>query len=112
MRIAVAPSEADAPLIVNSNAIRTRTIALQYLQLVSRRHAKILQPECPVQIQQLPPCGPFDRFKSPNPAVIDQRRGVGALKRPDQALVYDAAGIMSNVIARNHPHPAKAPDPS
>src|ERR1039458_7854213 len=44
MRIAVTPGEADAPLVIDSNAIRPSAIALQQLELVSRRHAKILQP--------------------------------------------------------------------
>jgi len=98
-RIAATPGEADAPLVIDSNAICARTVPFQHLQLVSGRYAKILQPQRPMQVQKLPPRGPFDGLKSSNPAVLKERRGVWTLKRPDQVSVYDVAGIMSNVIA-------------
>ena len=99
MRIAVAPGEADTPLVIDPNAIRSGAAALQQFKLVSRRHAKVLQPRSPMQVQELPPCGPLDRLKSPNPVVLKQRRGIRTPERPDQTPVYDVAGIMSNVIA-------------
>ena len=58
-----------------------------------------------MQVQELPPRRPFDGLQSPNPAVLKQRPGVGALERPDQVIVYDVAGIMSNVIAREEKLP-------
>jgi len=39
-------------------------------------------------------------LKPANPVVVKERRGVRALKRPDQVSVYDVAGIMSNVMAK------------
>jgi hypothetical protein len=106
IRIAVTPGKADAPLVVDSNAICPGTVAFQQLQLVPRRHPKILQPQRPMQVQKLSPRRPFDRLKSPNPEVLKQRRGVWALERPDQIRFYYVASIMSNVIAgrwRQHP---------
>jgi len=76
MRIAVLPGKADAPLVIDSNTIRPRAAALQQLKLVSRRDAQILQPQCPIQVQKLPPSTAFDGLKSPNPAVLKERRGV------------------------------------
>jgi len=99
IRIALTPREADAPSVVDANAVRPCAAAFQQFQLVSGRHPKILQPQCPVQIQQLPPRRPFDGLKSPDPAVLKERRGIRTLERPYQAPVYDAPGIMSNVIA-------------
>jgi hypothetical protein len=52
-----------------------------------------------MQVQKLPPRGPFDGLKSPNHVVLKERRGVWAFERPDQAPVYDVRSIMSNVIA-------------
>jgi hypothetical protein len=98
VRIAVTPGEADAPLVIDPNAIRPRPFPFEQFQLASGRDAKILQPECPIQVQKLPPRRPFDGLKPPNPAVLKERRGVGALARPDQIPVYDVEGIMSNVI--------------
>jgi hypothetical protein len=99
MRIAVTPDEADAPLVIDSNAVRPRAVALQPFKVVSRRYAKILQPQCPMQVQKLSPRRPFDGLKSPDHAVLKKRRGVWALERLDQVPVYDVPGIMSNVIA-------------
>src|ERR1017187_5052181 len=98
MRIALTPGKADAPSVVDSNAVRPRTVAFQQLQLVPRRHAKILQPQCPMQVQKLPPRRPFDGLESPNPAVLKERRGVWALERSDQVSVYYVASVMSNVM--------------
>jgi hypothetical protein len=51
-----------------------------------------------MQVQKLPPSGPFYRLKSPDHVVLEEQRGVRALERPDQVPVYDAPGIMSNVM--------------
>jgi hypothetical protein len=98
MRIALTPGKADAPSVVDSNAVRPRMIAFQQLQLVPGRHAKILQPQCPMQVQKLPPRRPFDGLESPNPTVLKKRRRVWALERTDQVSVYYVASVMSNVI--------------
>jgi hypothetical protein len=76
MRIAVAPGEADTPLVIDSNAIRPRAAALQEFKLVSRRHTKFLQAHCPIQIQKLSPRRPFDGLKSPDRVILKQRRRV------------------------------------
>jgi hypothetical protein len=99
MRIALAPGKADAPPVVDSNAVRPRTVAFQQLQLVPRRRAKILQPQCPMQVQELPPRRPFHGLESPNPAVLKERRGVWALERTDQVSAYYVVSVMSNVIS-------------
>jgi len=39
----IRPAKADAELIVNTDAVLPRTIALERLQPVSRRHTKVLQ---------------------------------------------------------------------
>jgi hypothetical protein len=76
MRIAVAPGEADAPLVIDPNAVGPRAVAFQQFKLVSGRHAKIPKPQCSIQIQKLPPRRPFDGLKSPNHVVLKERRGV------------------------------------
>ncbi len=71
MRITVTPGDANAPLIVDPNAVHPRPVAFQQLKLVSRRHAKILQPHSPIQVEKLPLRGPFDGLKSPHPLVLE-----------------------------------------
>jgi hypothetical protein len=51
-----------------------------------------------MQVQELSPRRPFDELKSPDYTVLKERLGVRALERPDQVPVYDAPGIMSNVM--------------
>jgi len=80
MRTALTPGEADAPLVIDSNAIRPRAVAFQQFKVISRGHAKILQSQCSMQVQELPPCRPFNGLKSPNSVVFKERRGVGALE--------------------------------
>lgn len=94
MRIAVTPREADAPLVINPNAVRPRAITLTLFKLVSRGNAKIVKPSCLMQVQQFPPPSPFNRLKSTDHAVLKERLGISALDRPDQVPVYDVAGIM------------------
>jgi hypothetical protein len=89
LRIALTPRKADAPLVVDSDTVTPRAIAFQEFKLISRRHAKIFQPQRPMQVQQLPPSKPFNGLKSPNPAILKEQRGIGALERPDQVSVYD-----------------------
>jgi hypothetical protein len=76
MNIACTPGETDTPLVIDSNTICSSPIALQEFKLISGRHAKILQPQSPVQIQQFPPRGPFDGLKSRNSVILKERFGV------------------------------------
>jgi hypothetical protein len=102
MRVAIAPTEADSPLVVYANAERPRTISLQRLELITGRLTKIFQPPRLIQVQKLPPRGPFDRLKSPDHMVFKKRCCIPATKRTDQFSFYDARGIMSNVMANRH----------
>jgi hypothetical protein len=72
MSITVTPLKADAPLIVDSNAIRSRAVAPQQFKLISRGSAKILQPARLMQVQELPPRSPFERLKPPDHAVLKE----------------------------------------
>jgi hypothetical protein len=72
------PDEADAPLVIDANAICPRAVAFQQFKLVSRRHAKIAQAKRPMQAQKLPPRRAFDGLKSPNHVVLKERLGVWA----------------------------------
>ena len=58
--ITVSPEEADAPLVVDPNAVGSGAIALQGFQLVARRDPKVLQLSGAVQVQQLPPSSALD----------------------------------------------------
>src|SRR5205823_2901485 len=51
--LAVRPSEAEAPLVVDADAVLPFTVASQLLQPVARRHAQVFQHFGGVQEQQL-----------------------------------------------------------
>jgi hypothetical protein len=76
MSVAITPGEADAPLVINANAICPRAAAFQKLELVSRRHTKIPQAKRPMQVKELSPRRPFDGLKSPNHVVLKERLSV------------------------------------
>jgi hypothetical protein len=76
MRISIKPDKADAPLVIDANAVGPRAVTFQKFQLVSGGHTKIPKPDCPIQVEELPPRCPLDGLKSPNHVVLEQRRGV------------------------------------
>ncbi len=43
VRITILPSKADAPLVIDSDAVLAGAITFQLLQAISRRHPKILE---------------------------------------------------------------------
>jgi len=96
MRLAVAPDEANSPLIVHPDAVLTSSIRLKCFQMIARRNTKILQPSGRVKIKQLAPADPFDCLKPEYRLVLEERLGVPASKRADQASLYDVLGIPSN----------------
>ena len=51
--MAIAPFEANAPLVVDPNAVLTGAVSAQSFQSIGRRHAQILQGLRPVEHSQL-----------------------------------------------------------
>ena len=43
VRVAVLPDEADAPLVVDADAVPARQAALQGFEAVARRHPQVIQ---------------------------------------------------------------------
>src|SRR5207249_3867070 len=55
MRVSVLPSKADAPLVVDANAVLTLSVAVQRFGPIARRDAQVANRACSMQIQKLPP---------------------------------------------------------
>jgi hypothetical protein len=53
VRIPLVPAKADAPLVVDANAMLSGAIAFQLLESVAGRHAQIVQCLCGVHDHQL-----------------------------------------------------------
>jgi hypothetical protein len=81
--VSTPPDEADAPLIVDSDAVLPLAAASERLELVSRGDAKIVEAPGAVQLRELSPRGSLERSKSRHVDVIEQRFRVLAAKRPD-----------------------------
>lgn len=69
--ISVFPVKADAPLIVDPDAMLPFAIALQGLQPVAWWDSEVPQMLGPVKIQKFAPCNPFDRPEPRHVLVIE-----------------------------------------
>lgn len=58
--ISTPPFKADAPLVVNANAVLTLSVARQLLEAIRRRYAQILQDLGCVQDPESPSCNSLD----------------------------------------------------
>ena len=54
--LAIVPHEADAPLVVDPDAVLTRPLPLQGFQAIRRRNAQVVESLGRVEHSQLPAC--------------------------------------------------------
>lgn len=78
MRFALAPDEADAPTVVDPDAVLAYPVALESFEMVAGGTAKILQPPGRVQVQQLAAGHPFDRTEARHELIGEQSGRVRA----------------------------------
>jgi hypothetical protein len=81
--IAIAPGEADPPLVVDSYAVLSLAAPLQLLQAIARRHPKILRRNCPVKDQELSSRRPRDPTKLRHVLIMKELFGVWRPERPN-----------------------------
>jgi hypothetical protein len=82
--VAIAPHEADPPLIVDADAVLTGPVAFKSFEVISRRNAKILQPAGGMNVQQLAPGHTLDRPKSGRSPVLEESLAIAGSKGPNQ----------------------------
>jgi len=87
MDIAGCPSEADSPLIVDTNAVWPLPVALQRFKLIARWLPEVLKGSGAMQIKQLPPRLPFKGLKADNATIIKQSGGVATAERFDHMQI-------------------------
>ena len=56
VRAAICPTEANTPLIVDSNAVLTRTIALECLKMIAGWNPQIIKPISDFELSEFSPC--------------------------------------------------------
>ena len=84
-RISISPAEADPVLIVNTDAVLARAVALEQLQTVPRRRGQIAKLFRAVDLDQLADgyCG--DLLEPPHNLPAKDRFRLSIAKRPDQS---------------------------
>jgi hypothetical protein len=58
------PHEAHPPLIIDADTVLSFALVFQRLQAVPWRHSQAVQLGGGVELEQLPPCNPFDVLES------------------------------------------------
>ncbi len=82
--VAPFPAKANPPLVINSYAVLSRTIAFERLQPITRRNAQGIEMRRGVKLRQLAPHHPMNDSRQPAHALsIENSRGVAILKRLD-----------------------------
>jgi len=70
---AVTPDEADAPSVIDPDAVRPTPVAPERLQGLSGRRSKIRKAGCLIEHVELAQRYRFDRFESGNGFAFEQR---------------------------------------
>ena len=94
--VSVSPGKADPPLVVYTNTVASRSVALQRFQPVTWRRAKVVKFSGVMQEQKLPPGDTLKRAKPIHGLISVQFRGVRTAKGAYQSSFYYAARITSN----------------
>ena len=87
--VSVRPAEANAPLVVDADAVLAPAVALQHFQPVSRRDEQVLKGPGLAEVEQLAPRRPLDRPEASDQMVVEQRLGLGGpegLDHPERVL--------------------------
>ena len=96
MRLAIAPSEANQPSIVDPDAVLSPPVRLERFETVARRNPKIFEPPRRLKVEQLAARRTLDGREARHSPIAKKRLGVPASERSDHSPVYDATGIPSN----------------
>jgi hypothetical protein len=93
---AIGPNEADAPLVVDANAVLSRTIPFQLLQPIARGRRQVTQSFGIVQLPQLALRNPLQVRPDPSSkATVEQRPRVPIGKRTDHPAPICTQRVMN-----------------
>ncbi len=74
------PPEADAPLIVDTNAMLACAVTLEGLKAITGRYPQITQPAGDLELPQLSAGNRFDVHEPPHAYTFCERFGFGTLE--------------------------------
>ena len=85
------PAEADAPLVIDADAVLAVPVTLQRFESITRRGAQIVQPPRLVQQQQFPPRDPLNlRRQTPGSSSANNRSVSRQAKLRNICGIYNA----------------------
>ena len=100
-RRAVVPDEADAPSVVDANAVPTPAIAPQSLQSVAGRCAQVVEPAGRIKRQKLHPRALLDRSRQAANRMAGEDGGsVLVGEAPDHGLNVTGVDTFSQALQR------------
>jgi len=83
MAMTVVPSEANSPLVINSNRVLPLPVASQRLQVIPRWRGQVVEISRCVKLEQFPQGDPFDSAKTPAVLIVEKILGFRRSKAPD-----------------------------
>lgn len=84
VRVAVAPAEADPPLVVDANAVLAAPIALERFQPVARWHSQVIEALGGVELHEFPKHDPLElRRESAAGHTCEETLGLAIDEAPD-----------------------------
>jgi hypothetical protein len=87
MSAAILPDEADAPLIVDSDAVLTRPVSFQTLKSVARGNIQTVQRDSGVEQLQLDPRRLGDGFEPLHADIVEELFSVFAAETDDHVIM-------------------------
>ena len=70
--VAVLPSEAYPPLVINSDTVLAQSVALQCFQLIPWRQHEILKCPCTMEVEELAPCLTLECLEPCDPKIVKE----------------------------------------
>ena len=90
IRPGIGPDEADAPLVVDANAVLALAVAFQRLEAITRRRLQILQRICVVEHLKLASRDTLDIGEPGNALAAMKRFGIRRIEGADHPKLYNA----------------------
>jgi hypothetical protein len=84
--ITATPNKADAPLIVNPDAVLTVAIPAQGLQMISRRRCQIAQFRCAIELAEFPLGNALKTLETPAALAVKKSFGIRVAKGLDHQV--------------------------
>lgn len=98
MRMILMPEEADAPLVIDPNAVLPVAVALERLEMIAGRDKQVRQPGTGIEHSQLSASNAqYIRGEALGGLAQEHTGGAFAAKALDHTVMYGVTTVMSSV---------------